>query len=339
MVVSAGGLFIMGTERHESRRIDNQLRGRSGRQGDPGCSKFFISLEDDLMRLFGSDRVMKIVDALGLEEDQPIEHKYLSSGIENAQKKVEGRNFSIRKNVLQFDDVMNQQREIIYAQRRQVLNGENLQDYFEKMIKNTVQRAVSMFCSDPEDSYTWDIDGLVGYCSSGIVPQDTLNNIKEKYENYTGSELQELLINSSLDRYKEQEKTIGSVIREFERVILLRNVDEKWMDHIDTIDHLRHGIYLRAYSQRDPVVEFKFEAYKMFEDMIASIQEDAVKIILNVKVSENDNAPKREKVAEPLNTQHGDDIVKKPVQKEAKPGRNDPCPCGSGLKYKKCCES
>lgn len=338
-VVVAGGLYIIGTERHESRRIDNQLRGRSGRQGDPGASKFFISLEDDLMRLFGSEKVLKFVDAVGLEEDQPIEAGMLTSAIENAQKKVEGRNFSIRKNVLQFDDVMNQQREIIYAQRRQVLDGQNLKEYFQKMIQNTVERVVSMFCSDENDSNTWDIEGLLAYCAAGIVPNQALEKIKADYDTYTASEIKEILVAASLARYEEQEQSIGPVIRELERVILLRNVDEKWMDHIDIVDHLRHGIYLRAYSQRDPVVEFKFEAFKMFEEMITSIQEDTVKVILNVRFVQEEDAPKRERVAEPIAASHGDEVVKKPVtlQEKDKIGRNDPCPCGSGKKYKKCC--
>jgi preprotein translocase subunit SecA len=335
-VIAAGGLYIIGTERHESRRIDNQLRGRAGRQGDPGASKFFISLEDDLMRLFGSDKVLKLVNALGLEEDQPIEHRMLSNAIETAQKRVEGRNFSIRKNVLQFDDVMNKQREVIYAQRRNVLDGENLNEHFKKIITNTVERIISMFCSDENDSSTWDIEGLVAYFAP-FVNNETLEIIKTEYENYTSTDLKEMLTNVALEKYAAQENTIGPVIRELERVILLRTVDEKWMDHIDIIDHLRQGIYMRAFGQKDPVVEFKFEAYKMFEEMITTIQEDASKIILNVKLSAEEDAPKRQRVAEPIEASHGEEVIKKPASRDdSKTGRNDPCPCGSGKKYKKC---
>ena len=335
-VVAAGGLYIIGTERHESRRIDNQLRGRAGRQGDPGASKFFISLGDDLMRLFGSDKVLRLVEAIGLEEDQPIEHGMLSNAIESAQKRVEGRNFSIRKNVLQFDDVMNKQREVIYAQRRQVLDGENLRAYFEKMISNTVERFVPMFCSDANDPETWDMEGLLAF-SIPFVEDELLHKMKTEYTNYSGSEISELFLESATNKYLKQENTIGQVMRELERVILLRNVDEKWMEHIDIIDQLRQGIYMRAFGQKDPVVEFKFEAYKMFEEMITSIQEDAVKVILNVRLSAQEDAPKRERVAEPLEASHGDEVhEKKPAERDAKAGRNDLCPCGSGKKYKKC---
>jgi preprotein translocase subunit SecA len=337
-VVESGGLFIIGTERHESRRIDNQLRGRSGRQGDPGVSKFYISLEDDLMRLFGSDRLSNLVERLGLEDDQPIEHRMLSNAIENAQKRVEGRNFSIRKNVLNFDDVMNTQRETIYGQRKKVLDGEDLKVYFEKMIQGTVEKIVNMFCSEDDYPESWDWHGLVGMLI-GIVPQEILETYKETYKNFTATEIKENFTKLALEKYVLQEKTIGTeAFREIERVVLLRTVDQKWMDHIDTIDHLRQGIYLRAYSQQDPVVAFKFEAYKMFEDMIVSIQEEAVKTILNVKI-EKEGVPQRERVAEPIQASHGESQGSKDPVKRAsdKVGRNDDCPCGSGKKYKKCC--
>jgi preprotein translocase subunit SecA len=339
-VIQAGGLFIIGTERHESRRIDNQLRGRSGRQGDPGVSKFYISLEDDLMRLFGSDRLTGIVERLGLEEDQPIEHRMLSNAIENAQKRVEGRNFSIRKNVLKFDDVMNTQRVTIYGQRKKVLDGEDLKVYFQKMIQSTVEKIVDMFCSEDDYPESWDWNGMAGMLT-GIVPPETLDDYKETYTNYTATEMKENFTKVSLEKYNLQENTIGSEsFREIERVVLLRTVDQKWMDHIDTIDHLRQGIYLRAYSQQDPVVAFKFEAYKMFEEMIVSIQEDAVKTILNVKI-EKEGVPQRERVAKPIQASHGESgSSKDPVKRSSdKVGRNDDCPCGSGKKFKKCCGS
>lgn len=336
-VVEAGGLYIIGTERHESRRIDNQLRGRSGRQGDPGTSKFYISLEDDLMRLFGSDRLTRIVETLGLEDDQPIEHRMLTNAIENSQKRVEGKNFAIRKNVLQFDDVMNTQRETIYGQRQKVLDGEDLKVYFEKMISSTIERIVDMFCSEDDYPESWDWIGLNGYMI-GIIPRETLDDLKQTYQNYTATEIKELFIEKCLEIYKSQEETIGQEkLREIERVILLRTVDQKWMDHIDAIDQLRQGIYLRSYSQQDPVIAFKFESYKMFEDLIVSIQEDAIKAILNVKVEKKEPF-KRQRVAEPTASSHGKTTANKTTKRTSdKIGRNDPCSCGSGKKYKKCC--
>ncbi len=336
-VIESGGLYIIGTERHESRRIDNQLRGRSGRQGDPGTSKFYISLEDDLMRLFGSDRLSKIVETLGLEDDQPIEHRMLTNAIENSQKRVEGKNFAIRKNVLQFDDVMNTQRETIYGQRQKVLDGEDLKVYFEKMISSTIERIVDMFCSEDDYPESWDWIGLDGYMI-GIIPRETLDDLKQTYQNYTATEIKELFIEKCLEIYKSQEETIGEEkLREIERVILLRTVDQKWMDHIDAIDQLRQGIYLRSYSQQDPVIAFKFESYKMFEDLIVSIQEDAIKAILNVKVEKKEPL-KRQRVAEPTSSSHGQTTANKTTKRTSdKIGRNDPCSCGSGKKYKKCC--
>jgi preprotein translocase subunit SecA len=338
-VVAVGGLHIIGTERHESRRIDNQLRGRAGRQGDPGSSRFYISLEDDLMRLFGSDRLTGLVNALGLEDDQPIEAKMLSNQIENAQKKVEGRNFGIRKNVLQYDDVMNKQREVIYAQRRKVLDGESLKDSFLKMFEGIADNIVHLFCSESPHPSEWDWDGIRAYAEGAYVPVGSLNIPKEDLESLTSDDLREKILELITKRYEEKEAEFGpELMRELERVVLLRIVDQKWMDHIDAMDQLKSGIHLRSYGQRDPVVEYKFEGFDMFEEMNRNIQLDAVKVILNTHLNREKEPPKRERVAEPIETSHGDE-VRKPVVKSQKDkvGRNDLCPCGSGKKYKKCC--
>ncbi|WP_010252006.1 preprotein translocase subunit SecA [Acetivibrio cellulolyticus] len=338
-VVAAGGLHIIGTERHESRRIDNQLRGRAGRQGDAGSSRFYISLEDDLMRLFGSDRLTGIVNALGLEDDQAIEHRMLSSAIENAQKKVEGKNFGIRKNVLQYDDVMNKQREVIYSQRRKVLDGESLKESFLKMVDGIADSIVHLYCSESPHPDNWDWDSIRSYAEGAFVPVGSLNFSKEEIEVMTKDDLREKVLEMITKRYDEKENEFGSeLMRELERVVLLRIVDQKWMDHIDAMDQLKHGIHLRAYGQRDPVIEYKFEGFDMFEEMNRNIQFESVKVILNTHLNREQAAPKREKVAEPMETSHGDE-VKKPVVKSQKDriGRNDLCPCGSGKKYKKCC--
>jgi len=334
-VVKLGGLQIIGTERHESRRIDNQLRGRAGRQGDPGSSRFYISLEDDLMRLFGSERILGIVEALGLEEDQPIEHKVLSNAIENAQKRVEGKNFDIRKHVLQYDDVMNQQREVIYAQRKRVLDGENLKESILKMVENVIDRVIELYTGENPHPDEWNVKGLIEYAESIFLPKNSFHVTREQIESLTKEHLKEQLLSIALKRYEEREQEIGSeVMREFERVVMLQVVDRKWMDHIDNMDQLRQGIGLRAYGQRDPVIEYKFEGFEMFEEMIRNIQEDTVRIIYNAHLQQ---PPKREKVAEPLQASHGDAPASKTVVKGKKIGRNDPCPCGSGKKYKKCC--
>jgi len=336
-VVAVGGLHIIGTERHESRRIDNQLRGRSGRQGDPGSSRFYISLEDDLMRLFGSERLMKIVDALGLEEDQPIDHKMLSNAIENAQRKVEGKNFEIRKHVLQYDDVMNKQREVIYGQRRKVLDGESLKDYFIKMIEGYIDNLVNIYCGESPHPDYWDWEGMSTIAEGSILPQGILDAQKQNMENLTKEDFKEALLEATLKRYEEKEQELGSeLMRELERVILLRVVDQKWMDHIDAMDQLRHGIGLRAYGQRDPVIEYKFEGFEMFEEMIRNIREDSLKLILNARV-DREQSVQREKVAEPVTASHSDEPKKPANRSDQKVGRNDPCPCGSGKKYKKCC--
>lgn len=336
-VVELGGLHIIGTERHESRRIDNQLRGRAGRQGDPGASRFYISLEDDLMRLFGSERLTGIVNALGLEDDQPIEHKMLSNAIENAQKRVEGKNFDIRKHVLQYDDVMNKQREVIYAQRRQVLNGENLKDSFVKMLDGMADSIIQAYCHESPHPDYWDWDGIIGYSENIFLPHGALDSYRNDLDGVTKEGLKEKLLEIATTMYQTKELELGSeLMRELERVVLLRVVDEKWMDHIDAMDQLRYGIGLRAYGQRDPVIEYKFEGFEMFEEMIRNIQNDSVKILLRSRI-DREHAPQREKVAEPVTASHGDE-PKKPVQRSSdKVGRNDACPCGSGKKYKKCC--
>ncbi len=335
-VLDAGGLHIVGTERHESRRIDNQLRGRSGRQGDPGSSRFYISLQDDLMRLFGSDRLVGIVNALGLEEDQPIEHSMLSNAIETAQKKVEGKNFDIRKHVLQYDDVMNKQREVIYKQRRKVLDGENLKDHYISMIEETVGNILDLYTGEEPHPDYWDWEGMLSYCRTVFLPEDDPGVDRSNLEDMTREKVREELTQKALSLYESKEKEYGSqAVRELERVVLLRVVDEKWMDHIDAMDQLRYGIGLRAYGQRDPVVEYKFEGFEMFEEMIRNIREDAVRIVLNARI-DREHMPRREKVAEPVEATHGKG-PKKPVVKSLKVGRNAPCPCGSGKKYKKCC--
>ncbi|HZJ83333.1 MAG TPA: preprotein translocase subunit SecA [Clostridia bacterium] len=336
-VIDAGGLHIIGTERHESRRIDNQLRGRAGRQGDPGSSRFFISLEDDLMRLFGSDRIQRIVSTLGLEEDQAIEYGLLSKQIEQAQRRVEGNNFNIRKHVLQYDDVMNTQREVIYSQRRKVLQGESIKDSIMDMVATVVDNSIEMYIGELSHSEEWNITGLVEHLERLFLPEGSLViSEDEKYDLDKGT-LRERIIEIAKDAYtKQEEENTPERMREAERVILLRVVDQKWMDHIDAMDQLRQGIGLRAYGQRDPVIEYKMEGYEMFEEMIRNIQEETLRILYNIRI-QVDNMPKREKVAEPTSASHGRNEPKKPVVKGQKIGRNDPCPCGSGKKYKRCC--
>ncbi len=337
-VYEAGGLFIMGTERHESRRIDNQLRGRAGRQGDIGASRFYISLEDDLMRLFGTDRIKGLVNALGLEEDQPIEHKMLSGAIENAQKRVEGKNYQIRKHVLQYDDVMNKQREVIYGQRSQVLNGENLKENYVKMIEGLAESVAKLYCTETPHPDLWDWEAIDSFLASGFLSKGEIKPTNEEMERMVKEDVSDNIIELLNKRYDSKEEELGpDLMRELERVILLRVVDQKWMDHIDAMEQLKHGIGLRAFGQRDPVVEYKFEGFEMFEEMIKNIQEDALKLILNTHIEKDQNV-ERERVAEPTSASHGDE-PKKSVSKGAKVGANDPCPCGSGKKFKKCCGS
>ena len=330
----AGGLMIIGTERHESRRIDNQLRGRSGRQGDPGESRFYISLEDDLMRLFGSERLMKIFTSLGVAENEQIEHKMLSNAIEKAQEKIEFNNFGIRKNLLDYDQVNNEQREIIYKERRQVLDGENMREAIYKMIQDTVDTYVDMCFSDDVDSEEWDLNEFNGVLLP-IIPVKplTLESVKGKKRDEIRHELKEEAV--KLYETKETEFPEPEQLRELERVVLLKCIDSKWMDHIDDMEILRQGIGLAAYGQRDPVVEYKMSAFDMFNSMIASIQEDTLRMLYHVHVEQK---IEREQVAKVTGTNKDDSSVKKPVQrKEIKVYPNDPCPCGSGKKYKQCC--
>ncbi len=337
-VCEAGGLFILGTERHDSRRIDNQLRGRAGRQGDPGASRFYLSLEDDLMRLFGGERIQNMMSMLKIDENQPIENKMLTNSIESAQRKVEGRNFSIRKSVLEFDDVMNKQREIIYGQRNKVLDGDNLKDYMMNMIKDMVETSVNTYLIDTDDHDAWNIDGLRDHFLGYITDENDLKYDGKDLGILEKSDIIAELTDRAIDRYNAREEQFGAeTMRELERVVLLRNVDTKWMDHIDAMDELRQGISLRGYGQHDPVVEYRLEGFNMFDEMISSIREDTVKMILTVQIRKEEG-PKREQVANPTTESLGGDrsVKKMPIKKQ-KIGDNDPCPCGSGKKYKKCC--
>nr|WP_299317377.1 preprotein translocase subunit SecA [uncultured Blautia sp.] len=330
----AGGLKIIGTERHESRRIDNQLRGRSGRQGDPGESRFYISLEDDLMRLFGSERLMKVFTSLGVAENEQIEHKMLSNAIQKAQEKIEFNNFGIRKNLLDYDQVNNEQREIIYAERRQVLDGENMRDAIYKMITDIVDSTVDMCFSDDVDSEEWDLDEF-NTALLPIIPVKALTkeDVKGKKKDEIKHEIKEKAV--KLYEAKEAEFPEAEQLRELERVVLLKCIDSKWMDHIDDMEILRQGIGLVGYGQRDPVVEYKMSAYEMFNNMISAIQEDTVRMLYHVNVEQK---AEREQVAKVTGTNKDDSSAKAPVQrKEDKIYPNDPCPCGSGKKYKQCC--
>lgn len=335
-VVALGGLFIIGTERHESRRIDNQLRGRAGRQGDPGVSRFYISMQDDLMRLFGSERMENMANALGLGEDDVIEHKLLTNQIENAQKRVEGNHFQTRKHVLQFDDVMNTQREIIYSQRQKVLNGEDIKDIILKMCENIAEDTVTRYTAESEYPEEWNWDGMLDYYNSEFNMNPPVFYTDKEKEKFTKQKISKELIDKATARYEEKENEItGALMREIERVLLLRAVDARWMAHIDDMDQLKNGIGLRAYAQHDPVSEYKFAGFEMFEEMIANIREDTVKYLLRAQTNKK---IEREQVAKPIIASHGDGSEeKKPVRKGTKVGRNDMCPCGSGKKYKKCC--
>ena len=327
----AGGLKIIGTERHESRRIDNQLRGRSGRQGDPGESRFYISLEDDLMRLFGSERLMGIFKSLGVAENEQIEHKMLSKAIENAQKKIESNNYGIRKNLLEYDQVNNEQREIIYNERRRVLDGENMRDSILKMIADTVDNTVDMCISDDQGTEEWDIHELESLLTPIIPMKVTVQ------ENMKKNELKQSLKEQAVKLYesKEAEFPEAEQIRELERVLLLKVIDRKWMDHIDDMDQLRQGIGLQAYGQRDPLVEFKMSGYEMFDAMSAAIQEDTLRLLYHVRIEQK---VEREEVAKVTGTNKDESLQKAPKKRvEQKVYPNDPCPCGSGKKYKQCC--
>ena len=339
-VRQAGGLFIIGTERHDSRRIDNQLRGRAGRQGDPGETRFYISLEDDLMRLFGGERVSTIMDSLGVEEDMPIENKMISGTIENAQKKLEARNFSIRKNVLQFDDVMNSQREIIYGQRGKVLRGEDVSENVHTMIHESIAANAQLFLAG-EVADDWDFDGLRSHYRGWLAKDGDFRYTPEALGELKQEDVVKVLTDRADAICADKEKRYGSpLMREFERVVLLRTVDTKWMEHIDAMEELRKGIYLRSYGQRDPVVEYRIEGFNMFDEMVASIREDTSRMLLTMELR-TEQPLQREQVAKPTGESGADDgsVKKQPAKKIAKPGRNDPCPCGSGKKFKKCtCE-
>ncbi len=333
-VTELGGLHILGTERHESRRIDNQLRGRSGRQGDPGSSQFYISLEDDLMRRFGSDHIMGMMDRLGMEEDQPIESKMISRAIESAQKKVEGHNFDIRRVVLQYDDVMNQQREVIYTQRRQVLESDNLREVVLEMIMKFVDRLVALHCPTEQVQEDWDLKSLLDHAHATFLEEGTVTE-----KDIWGKEPEEILglFREAVEQqYVKREEELGANMREFEKVILLRAVDSKWMDHIDAMDQLREGIHLRAYGQTDPLREYQMEGFEMFQGMIQAIEEEVATYTMKAQIQNN---LQREAVAVGHavdNTNPEPNSKQKPVRSTEKIGRNDPCPCGSGKKYKHC---
>ncbi len=336
-VVAVGGLHIIGTERHESRRIDNQLRGRAGRQGDPGSSQFFISLEDDLMRLFGSDRFAGMIDRLGLDEDTPLEAKMLSNQIESAQKRIEGRNYDIRRHVLQYDDVMNQQREVIYGERRQVLEGEDMRATILGMVKNLIGDNVDHYCGGTDDQNVWDVKALGEYLERYCVPFGWFAANAGSFSKR--SALKDALYQAAETAYAAREAELlaaGIDMREFERVVLLSCVDHRWMDHIDAMDRLRDGIGLRAYGQHDPVVEYKLEGFDMFDDMVRLIREDTLIRLYHAQIRQN---IQRQQVAKPAEAKLAGQENDKPktVKAGVKVGRNEPCPCGSGKKYKNCC--
>ena len=338
-VRAAGGLFILGTERHESRRIDNQLRGRAGRQGDPGETRFYLSLEDDIMRLFGSERVMGMMEKLGVDEDTPIEQKMLTNAIESAQKQVESKNFQQRKNVLEYDDVMNTQREVIYKQRRQVLDGEDMKASVENMIRTTIQNTIHGRMSEQKHMDAESFREAMAPFRGVFLTSEELKLTDEELQKYTAEELCEMVETRAFDIYQKKEQALGApLMRELERVMMLRVVDEYWMEHLDNMTELRQGIGLRAYGQNDPVVEYKREGYAMFEEMIAAIQEETVRRVFIVRVQTNAQTVERKRVAKVTGTSGGDGTVKQQpvVHKGEKIGRNDPCPCGSGLKWKKC---
>lgn len=339
-VRAAGGLFILGTERHESRRIDNQLRGRAGRQGDPGESRFYLSLEDDIMRLFGSERVMGMMEKLGVDEDTPIDAKILSNAIENAQKQVESRNFQTRKTVLEYDDVMNTQRKVIYEQRRKVLDGENLKESVQAMLSTVISTEVQAHMGELKhmDAENW--REVCAQFRGLFLRPDEFKFTDEELQQYDAQALTDLLQERASDIYTRKEAELGEpLMRELERVMMLRVVDEYWMDNIDAMQELRQGIGLRAYGQNDPVVAYKKEGYEMFESMIAAIQAETIRRIFLARVQVGATTVKRERVAKVTGESAGSDgtVKKQPVKKGQKVGRNDPCPCGSGKKYKKCC--
>lgn len=336
-VKKAGGLFILGTERHESRRIDNQLRGRAGRQGDEGESRFFLSLEDDLMRLFGGDRITGVMNTLKVEENVPIQSKILTSVIESSQKKVEGRNFNIRKNVLNYDDVMSAQREIIYGQRAKVLDGEDISDYVQKMIKDYISNTVNQYILDTAIQDEWNLTGLRDHLMGYITTEEDLHYTLDELGQLTRDDITNTLTKKAFEIYARREIELTTpMMREIERVVLLKVVDTKWMAHIDDMEELKRGIGLRAYGQKNPVVEYRIEGFDMFDAMIESICEDTIRMLFTVQIRVNEE-PKREQVLKAEETKSTDGTLSNTRTVKKKPGRNDPCPCGSGKKYKKCC--
>jgi preprotein translocase subunit SecA len=331
-VVEVGGLHVMGTERHESRRIDNQLRGRSGRQGDPGSSQFYLSLEDDLMRLFGSDRIGSVMERLGLPDNQPIEHPLISRSIETAQRQIESQNFEMRKHVLEYDDVMNKQREVIYGERRQILEKSDLHEKALEMLEEVLRKQVEIFTDKNVYAEEWDMDGL--FVSLNQVFPLPFGKEKFNFENLTQDDLFETLLETFMDIYETKEKDLGEdLIRELERMAMLKAIDDSWQDHLYEMDYLREGIGLRAIGQRDPLIEYKNEAFGMFQEMIEKIKEDFIKYIFHVQMVEETEMQARP-VA--MSSAKDDSVAREPI-KSNKIGRNDPCPCGSGKKYKKCC--
>ncbi|MCL4319108.1 MAG: preprotein translocase subunit SecA [Firmicutes bacterium] len=347
-VPQMGGLHIIGTERHESRRIDNQLRGRSGRQGDPGSSRFYLSLEDDFLRLFAAPTLAGLMDRLGVQEDEPIESGVLTRAIESAQKKVEARNFDVRKQVLQYDDVMNLQREVVYKQRKDILTKENLREDVLHMLEGLIEDATTMYCPQNLHPEEWDIGALLDSFDELFMPKGTLD--PEELLGMNREELQEVIYQKGEELYQQKEEEFGAeAVRELERMILLRVVDSKWMEHLDAMDALREGVGLRAYGQRDPVVEYKKEAYDMYQDMLGSIREEVIRMLFHLQLAPQAEMQLTQPVATAVAEQHGDDVRPahpfqviqggqgKPVRaKTDQPGRNDPCPCGSGKKYKRC---
>ena len=332
-VREAGGLYIIGTDRHESRRIDNQLRGRAGRQGDPGESKFFLSLQDDLMRLFGGDKVTGMMDSLKVDENMPIQSRMLTNIIESSQKKIEGRNFNIRKNVLNYDDVMNTQREIIYGQRQQVLNEEDIHENIINMINQFMEDCVDMYLLDDEIHDDWNLPGLRDHLMGLVTVETDFNYTPEELERISKKDIVKQLQDRAMKIYQKREQDLGEeLLREIERVVLLKVVDQKWMAHIDDMEQLKRGISLRSYGQKNPVVEYRMEGFEMFDAMVDSIREDTVRMLFTIQVRRQ-AAPKREQVFKAGGTNKG--FTARKTGKKV--GPNDPCPCGSGKKYKKCC--
>ena len=334
-VREAGGLFILGTERHESRRIDNQLRGRSGRQGDPGASRFFLSMDDDLLRLFGGERMNAMMETLGVDENMPIENRLLTGAIESAQRRIEERNFGIRRDVLQYDDVMNSQREKIYGERNKVLDGEDIRDSILRMIDGSIAGTVERYAPASDMHDNWDIEGLEKYYNGWLCRVGDFKLTPQELEDAESTQFADELIRRAHLIYEKKEEKYGEAMRELERVVLLKNVDRYWMDHIDNMDELRRGIHLRAYGQKDPVVQYRLEGFDMFDAMIDAIREDTARMMMTVEIRAQEE-PKREQVMNPTATS-GDGTVKGGRKVTGKVGRNDPCPCGSGKKYNSCC--